>query len=81
LATGDPVMAIGGFNRSDPAPTLEKFQRYVADREIHYFIGGGDLDSRAGGSDHSSQISEWVSANFTAQTVDDVTVYDLTQQH
>jgi hypothetical protein len=30
----------------------------------------------AGGST-SSQISSWVEANFTAKTVDGVTVYDL----
>ena len=27
---GDPVMAIGGFNGSDPSPTLAQFQAYVA---------------------------------------------------
>ena len=41
LATGLPVMAIGGFNGSDPSPTLAQFQQYVADGRIHYFIGGG----------------------------------------
>ncbi len=40
LASGAPVMAIGGFNGTDPSPTLEEFQRYVADRQIHYFIRG-----------------------------------------
>ena len=30
LATGQPVMAIGGFNGTDPAPTLAQFERYVA---------------------------------------------------
>src|SRR5205823_4239060 len=29
LATGEAVMAIGGFNGSDPAPTLAQFQAYV----------------------------------------------------
>ena len=40
LAGGAPVMAIGGFNGTDPSPTLQEFQRYVADRKIHYFIRG-----------------------------------------
>jgi hypothetical protein len=31
LATGEPVMAIGGFNGSDPSPTLARFKQYVAD--------------------------------------------------
>ena len=36
LATGRPVMAIGGFNGSDPAPTLEQFQQLVAEGRIHW---------------------------------------------
>src|SRR6185312_3542355 len=69
LATGDPVMAVGGFNGSDPSPTLAQFQQYVADGKIHYFIGGGGFGGRGGGSsgsNYSSQIAEWVAANFTA---------------
>ncbi|PWI41259.1 glycosyl transferase [Streptomyces sp. ICBB 8177] len=41
LATQDPVMAIGGFNGSDPAPTLAEFEKLVSERAIHYFIGSG----------------------------------------
>ena len=83
LATQQPVMAIGGFNGSDPSPTLAQFQQWVAEGRIHYFIaqgtggfgGGGGLN--ASGST-SSQISTWVENHFTARTVDGVTVYDLT---
>ena len=45
LATGDAVMAIGGFNGSDPAPTLAEFEKLVAAGEIHYFIGSGYIGS------------------------------------
>ena len=38
LASGEPVMAIGGFNGTDPAPTLAQFEQYVAAGKIHYFI-------------------------------------------
>src|SRR5256885_1911710 len=76
LATGDPVMAIGGFNGSDPAPTLAQFQDYVSKRQIHYFIAGG---MRGSGGGSSSQIATWVGANFASTTVGGVTVYDLTQ--
>jgi len=75
LATGKPVMAIGGFNGSDPAPTLAQFQSYVSQGQIHYFIAGG----MRGGSASSSEIQAWVSQHFTPTTVDGVTVYDLTQ--
>jgi 4-amino-4-deoxy-L-arabinose transferase-like glycosyltransferase len=79
LSTEDPVMAIGGFNGSDPSPTLAEFKKYVAEGKIHYFIasgtgGGGGMGSSGTGT----QISSWVQSAFTAKTVDGVTVYDLT---
>jgi 4-amino-4-deoxy-L-arabinose transferase-like glycosyltransferase len=85
LATGKPVMPIGGFNGSDPSPTLEQFQQYVAEGKIHYFIGGGGLGgfgggrggAGSGGSSDSSQIAAWVADNFEAKTVGNTTVYDL----
>ncbi|MEU8370520.1 ArnT family glycosyltransferase [Micromonospora tulbaghiae] len=76
LATGRPVMPIGGFNGSDPSPTLAQFQRYVTDGRIHYFLGGGGFRAN-GGSNASAEIAAWVAENFTATTVDGVTVYDL----
>ena len=79
LATGEPVMAIGGFNGSDPAPTLAQFQQYVAEGRIHYFLGGGRMGGRSmGGSDAAQQISAWVAERFTATSVGGATVYDLT---
>jgi hypothetical protein len=85
LAANDPVMAIGGFNGTDPAPSLAQFQQYVTNGDIHYFIvGGGGFGGRgrAGGQGQSasvsSQITNWVSNNFTARTVGGTTVYDLT---
>ncbi len=41
LAADDPVMSIGGFNGTDPTPTLAAFERDVAQGKIHYFISGG----------------------------------------
>jgi 4-amino-4-deoxy-L-arabinose transferase-like glycosyltransferase len=79
LASEEPVMAIGGFNGSDPSPTLAEFQAYVADGEVHYFIGGGGFGGQQGGSSSSSDIATWVAATYTAVTVDGTTVYDLTE--
>ncbi|MGR6319207.1 glycosyltransferase family 39 protein [Micromonospora soli] len=76
LAAQEPVMPIGGFNGSDPSPTLAQFQRYVAEGKIHYFIGGGGFRP-SGGSNASQEIANWVAEHFTATTVDGVTVYDL----
>lgn len=82
LATGDPVMAIGGFNGSDPSPTLSQFKKYVEDDRVHYFIssGAGGGGGMGGSSGTSSKISSWVEANFRKVTVGSATFYDLTQQ-
>ncbi len=64
LATGDPVMSIGGFNGTDPAPTLQQFQQYVSEGKIHYFIADGGLGRGGfggggfGGGGGSSTASE-----------------------
>ncbi|MFC9926658.1 glycosyltransferase family 39 protein [Streptomyces sp. NPDC127190] len=79
LATGDPVMAIGGFNGTDPSPTLARFKQYVADGRIHYFIAGGGM-GRGGNSGTASQISSWVQSTFKKVTVGSATFYDLTQR-
>jgi hypothetical protein len=77
LAVQAPVMPIGGFNGTDPSPTLAQFQADVAAGRIHYFIAGGTGPS-SGGSNVAEVIATWVAANFTAQTVDGVILYDLT---
>ena len=80
LPTERSVMPIGGFNGGDPSPTLEQFQAYVSDGRIHYYIGGSSNIGGGGrmvGTD-TSTITTWVAENFTAQTVDGVTMYDLT---
>jgi 4-amino-4-deoxy-L-arabinose transferase-like glycosyltransferase len=83
LASGAPIMAVGGFNGTDPSPTLEEFQAYVAERQIHYFIRGkmmiGHWGGGTTGSRESADIAEWVETRYTPQTVDRVIVYDLTQ--
>ncbi|MFI1704404.1 glycosyltransferase family 39 protein [Streptomyces griseoruber] len=81
LATGDAVMAIGGFNGTDPSPTLAQFKQYVADGKIHYFISSGTGGGMGGSSSGtSSQITSWVEANFKKVTVGSATFYDLTQK-
>ncbi len=78
LATGYSVMPIGGFNGSDPSPTLDAFKALVAQGKIHYYIAAGSMGTQSGGSNVSSEIATWVSSTFTAQTSGSVTVYDLT---
>jgi hypothetical protein len=85
LASDDPVMAIGGFNGTDPAPTLAQFEADVRAGEIHYYIASGGVGGFGGGgfggggsTSDSAKISTWVESHFSAKTVDGVTLYDLT---
>ncbi|OMH30699.1 glycosyl transferase [Tersicoccus sp. Bi-70] len=78
LATGLPVMAVGGFNGTDPAPTLAQFQQLVKDGKVHYWIAGTIGMAANGGSDAASEIDAWVQATYPTTTIDGTTVYDLT---
>jgi len=77
LASGQAVMPLGGFNGSDPSPTLAEFEQYVSEGRIHYFIGGGGTGRSNGGSSASSAIATWVESHFESTTIGGVTVYDL----
>lgn len=63
LASGQPVMAMGGFSGGDPTPTLDQLKAYVASGELRYVLvsgaGGGGMGGPGGGST-SSEISAWV---------------------
>lgn len=89
LATGVPVMAVGGFNGTDPAPTLSEFQQLVAQRQVHYFVNarvmggfGGHGRGGSSGSQEAAHIAEWVRTHFRPVAVESghppVEIYDLT---
>ncbi|HEY0813762.1 MAG TPA: glycosyltransferase family 39 protein [Pseudonocardia sp.] len=78
LAGGLPVMAVGGFNGTDPSPTLAQFEQLVAQNKIHWFVGGAGADStQSGGSDDAAQIAQWVQEHYAPTTVGGSTLYDL----
>ncbi len=82
LATGAPVMAVGGFNGTDPAPTLKEFQHFVATRQVHYFVGGRMMTwgtPKNGGSSEAADIADWVETHYTPVSVGHTLVYDLTR--
>jgi hypothetical protein len=75
LATGLPVMAMGGFNGGDPAPTLDQLKADVASGRLRYVLLGG---GRGPGGGDSSQIADWVAANGTVVSgVGNGSLYDL----
>jgi 4-amino-4-deoxy-L-arabinose transferase-like glycosyltransferase len=82
LATGDPVMAIGGFNGEGGNISLATFEAYVDRGDIHYFIasGTGGGGGPGGNANSDAAITSWVEAHFTARTIGGQTVYDLTSR-
>jgi 4-amino-4-deoxy-L-arabinose transferase-like glycosyltransferase len=78
LETQHPVMPIGGFNGSDPSPTLAQFQQLVAAKEIHWYLASGlERVGANGGSRAAADIARWVAATFPSREVAGVTLYDL----
>ncbi|WP_067890705.1 ArnT family glycosyltransferase [Nocardia vaccinii] len=81
LASGYPVMPVGGFAGGDPSPTLRQFQDYVSHGRIHYFIGRPEGMRGPGSRDRTStasQITRWVEQHYTATAIGGLPVYDLT---
>ncbi len=74
LASGRSVIAIGGWNGGDPAPTLDEFKALVAAGKVRYFVAG---NGGGGGGRGNNEITEWVTAEFEAVTIGGQTVYDL----
>jgi 4-amino-4-deoxy-L-arabinose transferase-like glycosyltransferase len=68
LATGLPVMAMGGFTGSDPTPTLDQLKSYVASGKLRFVLasgggfGGGGFGGGSGGVDTSSERTTWVTS-------------------
>jgi 4-amino-4-deoxy-L-arabinose transferase-like glycosyltransferase len=63
IATGKPVVTIGGFSGNDNAPTVAQLAAMVKAGELRYvLIGGGGGMGRGG----SSELSAWVQAHGTA---------------
>jgi 4-amino-4-deoxy-L-arabinose transferase-like glycosyltransferase len=64
IASGQPVIALGGFTGSDQILTVSKLQAMVSSGAIRYFLldgGGGGF----GGQGGNGQLVSWVVSNCT----------------
>ncbi|NTU46354.1 phospholipid carrier-dependent glycosyltransferase [Candidatus Roizmanbacteria bacterium] len=63
ISGGAPVMAVGGFNGSDNALTVDSLKKLVASGQLQYYL---DSDSRGrGGPMENNSVNSWVKANGT----------------
>ncbi len=72
IASGRPVITMGGFNGSDPAPTLAQFEHLVATGQVRYVLvsgagggGFGGFGGGPGGGGTGSTIDQWVESHGT----------------
>ncbi len=81
LGTGESVMALGGYNGTDPAISLAAFKLLVTSGKVHYYVAdsSGFIGSTSAQGSTAYQIQQWVEANYTAQTIGGTTVYDLSR--
>lgn len=77
LETGQAILAIGGFNGSDPFPTLEQFIALVEEHRIGTLIIQTLPPVPAEGRGEAARIVAWVRATHTAQVVGDAELYKL----
>lgn len=85
LASGLPVMALGGFNGADDAISLDAFIELVRTGQVRYFVGGGGNGLGGGGfggarRGSTDEIAEWARVNGVAvdtSLTGGTTVYDL----
>ena len=84
LSSGQPVMAIGGFNGSDSTLTLSQFKQLVKQGKVRYYVvnsgqGKSGGPGGMGGPSGNSEILSWVKS--AGSKVDyggtQYTVYDL----
>src|SRR5205085_10981735 len=73
IATGKPVVTMGGFNGGDPAPTVSELAALVRSGQLEYVILGGSGfrggGGGPGGGGTQSAIEQWVQAHGKAITV------------
>jgi 4-amino-4-deoxy-L-arabinose transferase-like glycosyltransferase len=63
IASGQPVIALGGFSGSDQILSVSQLQALVSTGAIRYFLldgGGGGFGSQGGGN---GQLVSWVTSN------------------
>jgi 4-amino-4-deoxy-L-arabinose transferase-like glycosyltransferase len=84
LASGVPVMAMGGFMGSDPAPTLEQLQGYIRDGRLRYvlvggtggFGGPGGFFGGDGQGNVAGERTQWVTSACTPVGAVSASLYD-----
>jgi 4-amino-4-deoxy-L-arabinose transferase-like glycosyltransferase len=77
LEGGRSVLPIGGFDGTDPFPTLKQFQAMVDEGKVASFVIQALPPLTLEGRGESAKIVEWVRTNFPAEQIEGAQYYDL----
>lgn len=77
LDSGTSVLALGGFDGTDPFPTLDQFKAMVSHGEVGNLIVGPLPPLPSQGTGESTKILDWVTTNFPCEATGSQCVYRL----
>ena len=82
LTSGQPVMAVGGFNGSDTPLTLEQFKQLVKAGNVRYYAISSHGRGGGGPGGGNNEITTWVKQTGTVVNYggSDVTLYELSRE-
>ena len=82
LTSGQPVMAVGGFNGSDTPLTLEQFKQLVKAGKVRYYASSSHSRGGGGPGGGNNEITTWVKQIGTVVNYggSDVTLYELSRE-
>ncbi|MDQ0258720.1 4-amino-4-deoxy-L-arabinose transferase-like glycosyltransferase [Sinomonas atrocyanea] len=81
LATQRSVLAIGGFDGTDPFPTLRDFQSKVEAGQVGLLIVGNVPPAASLGQGESAKILAWVKTAYRCEPAGHACVYHLQPPH
>lgn len=77
LTSGRAVMPVGGFDGTDPFPTLEQFQDLVHAGRVGSMVIQKLPPTTLEGHGEAARIVDWVSTHYKAETIDGAQYYAL----
>lgn len=79
LKLGRAVLPVGGFDGTDPFPTLEQFQSLVREGKVGSLVVQDLPPLTLEGAGESARIVQWVRQTFPARTIEGAELYLLHQ--
>ncbi|MBT2514369.1 glycosyltransferase family 39 protein [Arthrobacter sp. ISL-30] len=72
------ILPVGGFDGTDPFPTLAQFQQMVSDGQVDSLVIQNLPPLTSQGRAESARIVEWVTSHYTPEPIDGASYYRLT---